>query len=198
MEAGKAVAQKRELQQRVQQLQHDFEEEQRSTLEITTSMTLQYKSMQEGLMNRINQLEKTIMDLKDQLGAQARATACARAAALTRHCMAKTLRDWRWRSASARRSRSWRQRTPRLRACGNAWMRWRTSLATCSRCAAAVAGACPRSVSRRLLTAGSAWLCAQDTLEKMSERIEVSNSSWERETGVPMLRKLEEHGLGSS
>lgn len=30
----------------------------------------------------------------------------------------------------------------------------------------------------------------------MNERIEVSNSSWEKETGVPIIKKLEEFNLG--
>lgn len=69
MEASRAIASKRELQQRLDELKSDFDKEQETTQDITSSMTLQYKSMQEGLMNRINTLERTIMDLKDQLGA---------------------------------------------------------------------------------------------------------------------------------
>lgn len=30
----------------------------------------------------------------------------------------------------------------------------------------------------------------------MSENIEVSNSKWESETGVPVIRKLEEFNMG--
>lgn len=70
MEASRAIASKRELQQRLEELKSDFDKEQETTQDITSSMTLQYKSMQEGLMNRINTLERTIMDLKDQLGAR--------------------------------------------------------------------------------------------------------------------------------
>mmetsp|Transcript_12463 Transcript_12463/g.29563 ORF Transcript_12463/g.29563 Transcript_12463/m.29563 type:complete len:201 (-) Transcript_12463:21-623(-) len=36
----------------------------------------------------------------------------------------------------------------------------------------------------------------QETLKKMSERIEVSNSKWESDTGVPVIRKLEEFNMG--
>lgn len=68
MEAARAIAAKRELQERVKELQDDFKREQESTQDITASMTLQYKSMQEGLMNRITTLERTITDLRDQLG----------------------------------------------------------------------------------------------------------------------------------
>lgn len=50
-------------------LQKDFEEEKDSTFEITADMTRQYKAMQEELLARINQLENTINDLKDKLGA---------------------------------------------------------------------------------------------------------------------------------
>lgn len=37
----------------------------------------------------------------------------------------------------------------------------------------------------------------QETLKKMSERIEISNSKWEGETGIPVIRKLEEFNLGA-
>uniref|UniRef100_A0A7S1CEK7 Dynein regulatory complex protein 12 n=1 Tax=Bicosoecida sp. CB-2014 TaxID=1486930 RepID=A0A7S1CEK7_9STRA len=38
----------------------------------------------------------------------------------------------------------------------------------------------------------------QETLKKMSERIEVSNSKWESDTGVPVIRKLEEFNMGGA
>lgn len=66
-EASKAIASKRELQQRVSQISKDFEEEQKQTFELTQNMTNQYKGMQEELLSRINKLEETVQQLHDQL-----------------------------------------------------------------------------------------------------------------------------------
>ena len=37
----------------------------------------------------------------------------------------------------------------------------------------------------------------KETLDKMRERIEITNTSFENEAGVPMIRRLEEFNLGS-
>eukprot|EP01036_Dinobryon_divergens_P053855 gene53855-71969_t len=66
-ESSKALASRRELQGRVQQISTDYDEEQKQTFEITQDMTRQYKGMQEDLLSRINKLEETIQDLNDQL-----------------------------------------------------------------------------------------------------------------------------------
>lgn len=80
-EASRALAAKRELQTRVEQLQRDFEDEEEQTFEMRQDMTRQYKGMQEDLLSRvctrrisivsnavqINKLEETILDLNDQL-----------------------------------------------------------------------------------------------------------------------------------
>ena len=66
-ESSKALAEKRELAARVQQINDDFEEERKSTFEITQDMTRQYKGMQEELLSRINTLEETVQQLNDQL-----------------------------------------------------------------------------------------------------------------------------------
>ena len=66
-EASKAIAAKRELQSRVEQIAKDYEEEQKQTFEITQDMTRQYKGMQEELLARINKLEETVQQLHDQL-----------------------------------------------------------------------------------------------------------------------------------
>jgi hypothetical protein len=59
---------KRELEQRVVELKGDFESEQKTTFEITADMTRQYKGMQEELLGKVNLLENTIAELKDELG----------------------------------------------------------------------------------------------------------------------------------
>ena len=38
----------------------------------------------------------------------------------------------------------------------------------------------------------------KETLEKMSERIEITNTSWENETGVPIIQRLEEFNLAGA
>lgn len=69
--AVKTLESKRELQERVADLQKDFERERKETFGITQDMTRQYKSMQEELLNRVNTLENTNTELRDQLGAAA-------------------------------------------------------------------------------------------------------------------------------
>jgi hypothetical protein len=52
-EASRALAAKRELQSRVEQISKDFDEEEKQTFEITQDMTRQYKGMQEELLGRV-------------------------------------------------------------------------------------------------------------------------------------------------
>ena len=52
-EASRAIAAKRELQSRVEQISKDFDEEEKQTFEITQDMTRQYKGMQEELLTRV-------------------------------------------------------------------------------------------------------------------------------------------------
>lgn len=66
-EASKAIAAKRELSTRVNQISKDYEDEQSRMYEITQDMTRQYKGMQEELLGRINKLEETVQDLNDRL-----------------------------------------------------------------------------------------------------------------------------------
>lgn len=66
-EASRAMATKRELQSRVEQIARDFDEEQKQTFEVTQDMTRQYKGMQEELLTRINKLEESVQTLSDQL-----------------------------------------------------------------------------------------------------------------------------------
>lgn len=66
-QAIKAMESKRELQERVGALQSAFDRERTETFGITQDMTRQYKSMQEELLNRVNVLENTNAELRDQL-----------------------------------------------------------------------------------------------------------------------------------
>jgi hypothetical protein len=47
------MAAKREYQERIEQISKDFDEEKRTTFEITQDMTRQYKGMQEELLSRV-------------------------------------------------------------------------------------------------------------------------------------------------
>ena len=69
-EASRALAARRELQSKVDDLKQDFEGERTATFEITADMTRQYKSMQEELLGKINILENTIVEMKDKLEEQ--------------------------------------------------------------------------------------------------------------------------------
>eukprot|EP00903_Cladosiphon_okamuranus_P021503 g19768.t1 len=66
-ETSRALEQKREMVDQIQEMQRKVENEQIGTLDITRDMTRQYKGMQEELLNRINQLEGTIQALQDEL-----------------------------------------------------------------------------------------------------------------------------------
>ena len=58
---------RKELQDRVQMYHEDLEREKEDIFEISADMTRQYKGMQEELLARVNLLENTIQEQKDQL-----------------------------------------------------------------------------------------------------------------------------------
>jgi hypothetical protein len=60
-EASRALAAKRELQSRVEQIAKDFEEEQKLTFDITKDMTRQYKEMQEELLTKVISCENGVI-----------------------------------------------------------------------------------------------------------------------------------------
>lgn len=60
-EASKAMAARRELQRRMDDISRDFNEEQKLTFEIRQDMTRQYKGMQEELLSRVS----FILDMLD-------------------------------------------------------------------------------------------------------------------------------------
>ncbi|EQC34984.1 hypothetical protein SDRG_07780 [Saprolegnia diclina VS20] len=146
--AVKALEAKRELQTRVADLQRDFETGRSQTFGITQDMTRQYKSMQEELLNRINALENTNMELRDQLE-------------LARVHLEEVKREKD----------------------------------------GALAG---KNNEIQELKAKMEEMAAEfgdmlkETLDKMRERIEISNTSYDNESNTPMMRRLEEFNLGSS
>ena len=62
-----SLANQKELQDRVTHYHADFAREKEEIFDISADMTRQYKGMQEELLARVNKLEATIQEQKDQL-----------------------------------------------------------------------------------------------------------------------------------
>ena len=67
-ERMKAIQDKREAEEAKAKLLDEYEEEKELTFAVTTNMTRQYLSMQKDFLNRLDERDNTIKDLKDQLG----------------------------------------------------------------------------------------------------------------------------------
>ena len=65
-----AVAQAEAMKEKLEAANQKFEEEKQTTMDVTRTMTRQYKGMQEELLNKINARERTIAALKDELEVQ--------------------------------------------------------------------------------------------------------------------------------
>eukprot|EP00750_Incisomonas_marina_P000784 INCI10584.1.p1 GENE.INCI10584.1~~INCI10584.1.p1 ORF type:complete len:262 (-),score=73.72 INCI10584.1:173-958(-) len=66
-EARKAVAQKKELEGSIAEVKEELTTAEDVKLQIVKDMTRQYKSMQENLLNQVNEAHETIMKLKQDL-----------------------------------------------------------------------------------------------------------------------------------
>lgn len=66
-QAQRARAEQEEMTSKVRDLHADFEKEKDDRFGISADMTRQYKAMQEELISRINILENTISNLRDEL-----------------------------------------------------------------------------------------------------------------------------------
>ncbi|RLN90377.1 hypothetical protein BBJ28_00015711 [Nothophytophthora sp. Chile5] len=158
--AVKTMESKRELQDRVCDLQKDFERERKETFGITQDMTRQYKSMQEELLNRVNALENANTELRDQLGADWVAAAMPELGRVNFEEM-KREKD---RSIAAKNLE-----IQELKA----------------------------KMEEMAQEFGE---MLKETLDKMRERIEITNTSFESDGAggsMPMMRRLEEFNLGS-
>ncbi|KAG6966659.1 hypothetical protein JG687_00004716 [Phytophthora cactorum] len=144
----KTLESKRELQERVADLQKDFERERKETFGITQDMTRQYKSMQEELLNRVNTLENTNTELRDQLEL-ARVNFEEMKHEKDRIIAAKNLEIQELKAKMEEMAQEFGD-------------------------------------------------MLKETLDKMRERIEITNTSFENDGGsLPMMRRLEEFNLGS-
>lgn len=65
-----AVAQAESIRKDLDAANEKFEEEKRTSMDVTRTMTRQYKGMQEELLNKINEREELIATLKDDLEVQ--------------------------------------------------------------------------------------------------------------------------------
>ena len=65
-----AVAQAESIRKDLDVANEKFEEAQRTSMDVTRTMTRQYKGMQEELLNKINEREGMIATLKDELEVQ--------------------------------------------------------------------------------------------------------------------------------
>merc|ERR1712070_1366732 len=56
-----------QLRDKVEQMQDDFKQEQKTTFAVTADMARQYKALQEDLIHKINSLETTLTEQKEEL-----------------------------------------------------------------------------------------------------------------------------------
>merc|ERR1719399_155727 len=56
-----------QLREKVEQMQDDFKQEQKTTFAVTADMARQYKALQEDLIHKINSLETTLTEQKEEL-----------------------------------------------------------------------------------------------------------------------------------
>merc|ERR1712224_617638 len=64
--AHEATAQEEELRQQVRSMEEDFKAEQNTTFAVTADMARQYKALQDDLIHRINSLETTLTEQKEE------------------------------------------------------------------------------------------------------------------------------------
>lgn len=66
-EADEEVRNEMELRAKVEQMEEDFKQEQTATFWVTADMARQYKALQEDLIHKINSLETTLTEQKEEL-----------------------------------------------------------------------------------------------------------------------------------
>merc|ERR1719183_151083 len=66
-EAEEALRAEIELRAKVDRMEDDFKQEQSTTFAVTADMARQYKALQEDLIHKINSLETTLTEQKEEL-----------------------------------------------------------------------------------------------------------------------------------
>jgi len=143
-----ALAAQKELQDRVTHYHKDFEREKEEIFDISADMTRQYKGMQEELLAKINKLEMTIQEQKDQL------------------------------EESQQQLEEVKREKAQELALKDAEIKEQKE-----------------KMEDMAVEFGE---MLKETLDKMSEKIEITNQGWEAGTGDSISRRLEQHKLGVS
>jgi len=143
-----ALANQKELQERVTHYHKDFEREKEEIFDISADMTRQYKGMQEELLARVNKLEETIQQQKDQL---------EEAQQQLEEVKREKAQELALKDAEIKEQKE--------------------------------------KMEDMAVEFGE---MLKETLDKMSEKIEITNQGWEAGTGESITRRLEQHKLGVS
>ena len=180
-----ALAGQKELQERITHYHADFEREKEEIFDISADMTRQYKGMQEELIAQVNKLQQTIAEQKDELErSQLQLEEVRRQMAVELALKDAEIKEQKDKMedmavefGEVRATRAQPRELMRT-------LRRRR--------AAALA-----RVSAHALGCGTiAWQMLKETLDKMSEKIEITNQGWEEGAGNDISRRLQEHKMG--
>ena len=143
-----SLAAQAELQERVDHCHRDFEKEKEEIFDISADMTRQYKGMQEELLARVNRLEATIQEQKDQL---------EEAQQQLEEVRREKAQDLALKDAEIKEQKE--------------------------------------KMEDMAVEFGE---MLKETLDKMSEKVEITNHGWEADAGESIAKRLEQHKLGVS
>ena len=189
-----AITAQKELQERMNHYHSDFERQKEEIFDVSADMTRQYKGMQEELIAQVNKLQQTIAEQKDELErSQLQLEEVRRQMAVELALKDAEIRSrrtrWRtWLSSLARCVRA-AHRRPHARS-----VRRSARRGAHAQRARLDAGRARRGCSRPCSRVRSQML--KETLDKMSEKIEVTNQGWEDGAGNDISRRLQEHKYG--
>lgn len=180
-----ALRAQRELQERITHYHADFEREKEEIFDISADMTRQYKGMQEELIGQVNRLEQTIAEQKDELErAQLQLEEVRRQMAVE-----LSLKD---AEIKEQKDKMEDMAVEFGEVCVTGWRRRTRATATpCDlrfTCAMFRSDGCGHASSPRQML--------KETLDKMSEKIEITNQGWEDGAGSDISRRLQEHKMG--
>ena len=175
-----ALAGQKELQERITHYHADFEREKEEIFDISADMTRQYKGMQEELIAQVNKLQQTIAEQKDELErSQLQLEEVRRQMAVE-----LALKD---AEIKEQKDKMEDMAVEFGEVCRSTAKRMRTrTMAALARVGAHAYGCVSRSLSQML----------KETLDKMSEKIEITNQGWEEGAGNDISRRLQEHKMG--
>jgi len=141
-----SLTSQRELETRVAHYHADFERGKEEIFDISADMTRQYKGMQEELLAKVNKLEATIQEQKDEL---------EKAQLQLEEVKREKAQELALKDAEIKEQKD--------------------------------------KMEDMAVEFGE---MLKETLDKMSEKIEITNQGWEAGTGDDISRRLQEHKLG--